>query len=101
MDTDDSENEIWDADDAELRELKDDLQGLARLEKIAHRRQEQIEDRIEDVAADGVPKSRIRRLLRLSKPTLERILIFDVPKVHERLGLSPQSTEALTDKDDI
>jgi hypothetical protein len=102
MDTDDSEDEMWDTDDTELRELKDDLESLTRLEKIALKRQEQIEHRIEDVADDGVPKSRIRRLLRLSKPTLERILIFDPPKLHERLGLSPQSTEAITDgKDDI
>jgi hypothetical protein len=98
METD--ENETWDADDGELRQLNEDLESLGRLERIAHRRQEQIEDRIEDIHDEGVPKSRIRRLLHLSKPTLERILIFDPPKLHERLGLSPQSTEAITDDED-
>ncbi len=100
MDTEDNRDETWETDDTELRELGEDLESLARLEKIAQARQEQIEQRIEDIADDGVPKSRIRRLLRLSKPTLERVLIFDPPKLHERLGLSPQSTEAIIDGDD-
>jgi hypothetical protein len=100
MDTDD-EDQTWERDNTELREVRDDLESLARLEKIALKRQEQIEGHIEDIADDGVPKSRIRRMLGISKPTLERILIFDAPKLHERLGLSPASTEALTDEDDL
>jgi hypothetical protein len=99
MDTSDRD-ETWESDDTELRQLGDDLESLARLEKIAQRRQEQIEDRIEDIADEGVPKSRIRKLLHISKPTLERILVFDAPTLHERLGLSPQSTDALTQSDD-
>jgi hypothetical protein len=93
-------DDTWEADDTELEQLGEDLESLARLERIAEKRQQQIEQRIEDIADDGVPKSRIRRLLHLSKPSLERVLIFDPPSLHERLGLSPQSTESLARGDD-
>jgi hypothetical protein len=98
MDT--SDQEEWERDDTELEQLGEDLESLARLEKITLKRQEQIENRIEDIAEEGVPKSRISRLLHLSKPSLERVLTFDPPTLHERLGLSPQSTEAITELDD-
>jgi hypothetical protein len=99
MDTNDRDD-TWETDDTELEQLGEDLESLARLEKIAEKRQQQIEQRIEDIADDGVPKSRIRRLLHLSKPSLERVLLFDPPSLHERLGLSPQSTESIAAGED-
>jgi hypothetical protein len=76
--------------------LKDDLEKLVLLEQIAERRQELIEKRIAEALDAGMAREQLRDELGLSAESLERLVKDDPPSVPERLDVSQETAENLT-----
>jgi hypothetical protein len=77
--------------------LREDLEKLVLLEEVAERRQEIIEKRIAEALERGISPELLRSELGLSVESLDRLVDEDPPAVPERLGVSEQTAESLSD----
>lgn len=85
------------ADHAHLDLLREDIEKLVLLEEVAERRQKLIEDRLDQALESGINAETIRKELRLSKESLRRLLDKDPPELAERLGISEETVDNLTE----
>ena len=84
-------------DRVDLTMLRDDIEKLVLLEEVAERRQQVIEERLQQALDQGIPAETIREQLKLSKDSLRRILDEDPPELAERLGVSQETAENLAE----
>ena len=78
----------------ELFELREDIERLLLLEKVAASRQQDVERRLEEALEAGVTPEELRGRLNLSKESARELLERDA-SIAERLGLTPQTVETL------
>lgn len=81
----------------DLDQLREELEKLIILEEVAERRQQLIEKRLDEAISAGVEPERLRDELRLSKESLARLLQGSPPALAERLGVSKETAENLSD----
>ena len=79
-------------------DLREDLEKLVMIEEVAERRQEIIEKRLAKALDGGITPNQLRSELGLSKESLNRLVDEDAPSVPERLGVSAQTAENLSDR---
>jgi hypothetical protein len=81
-----------------IDDLRDDLEKLVLIEEVAERRQEIVEKRIAEALDGGrITPEQLRSELGLSTESLDRLVDEDPPSVPERLGVSEQTAENLSD----
>lgn len=78
--------------------LREDIEKLVLLEEVAERRQQLIEKRLEEALDAGFSAERIRSELNLSAESLDRLIAEDPPDLTERLGISRETAEELSDQ---
>ena len=83
-------------DRTDIGALRDDLEKLVLLEEVAERRQMMIERRLAAAVAAGVSREQLRDELDLSAESLNRLASLDAPPVADRLGMSEESVENLS-----
>jgi hypothetical protein len=81
----------------DVDDLREDLEKLVMIEEVAERRQEIIEKRLAKALDSGIAPDQLRSELGLSKESLNRLVDEDAPSVPERLGVSAQTAENLSD----
>jgi hypothetical protein len=81
----------------DINDLRQDLERLVLIEEVAERRQEIVEKRISEVLDGGTTPERLRSELGLSTESLDRLVDEDPPTVPERLGVSEQTAENLSE----
>jgi hypothetical protein len=81
----------------DVDDLREDLEKLVMIEEVAERRQEIIEKRLAKALDGGITPDQLRSGLGLSKESLNRLVDEDAPSVPERLGVSAQTAENLSD----
>ena len=84
-------------DRSEIQLLREELEKLVLLEEVAERRQEMIEERLAAVVAAGVSREQLRDELDLSAESFDKLVSLDAPPVAERLGVSEESVESLSE----
>ena len=84
-------------DDTQIDLLREDIEKLVLLETVAERRQEMIEERLDQAIESGIDAETIRTQLKLSKESLDKLLEQDPPELAERLGISQRTAENLTE----
>ena len=77
--------------------LREEIEKLVLLEEVAERRQQMIEERLDEAVRSGIPQEAIRRELRLSKESIRKLLDGKAPQLAERLGISEQTAEDLSE----
>lgn len=82
----------------DVDDLREDLEKLVMIEEVAERRQEIIEKRLAKALDGGITPDRLRSELGLSMESLNRLVDEDAPSVAERLGVSAQTAENLSDR---
>ena len=83
-------------DGSQIDLLREDIEKLVLLEEVAERRQQLIEQRLDEAIESGISAETIRGELKLSKESLRRLLEQDPPELAERLGISQETVENLT-----
>jgi hypothetical protein len=71
--------------------LREEIEKLILLEEVAERRQQMIEQRLDDATQAGVAPETIRNELGLSKESVRRLLDQKTPDLAERLGISEET----------
>jgi len=82
---------------SDIDDLREDLEKLVLIEEVAERRQEVVEKRIAEALEGGITPDQLRTELGLSTESLDRLVDEDPPSVPERLGVSEQTAEDLSD----
>ncbi len=77
--------------------LRQEIEKLVLLEEVAERRQQLIEERLDEAVEAGITPEAIRKELGLSKESINRLLNGDTPDLAERLGISKQTAENLAE----
>jgi DNA-directed RNA polymerase sigma subunit (sigma70/sigma32) len=75
--------------------LREEIEKLVLLEEVAERRQQMIEQRLEEATKAGVTPETIRKELGLSKESIRKLLDQKTPDLAERLGISEETAENL------
>jgi hypothetical protein len=75
--------------------LREEIEKLILLEEVAERRQQMIEQRLDDATQAGIAPETIRNELGLSKESMRRLLDQKTPDLAERLGISDETAENL------
>jgi dihydropteroate synthase len=76
--------------------LREEIEKLVLLEEVAERRQQMIEERLERAVQAGLTREQIRNELGLSKDSIRRLLDQKTPDLAERLGISEETAENLS-----
>ena len=76
--------------------LREEIEKLVLLEEVAERRQQMIERRLDEATQAGITAETIRKELGLSKESIGKLLDQRTPDLAERLGISKESAENLT-----
>jgi dihydropteroate synthase len=76
--------------------LREEIEKLVLLEEVAERRQQMIEERLERAIQAGLSREQIRNELGLSKESIRRLLDQKTPDLAERLGISEETAENLS-----
>ena len=76
--------------------LREEIEKLVLLEEVAERRQQMIEEQLERAIAGGLTPEQIRTELGLSKRSIRMLLDQKTPDLAERLGISEESAENLS-----
>ena len=71
--------------------LREEIEKLILLEEVAERRQQMIEQRLDDATQAGIAPETIRNELGLSKESMRRLLDQKTPDLAERLGISEET----------
>ncbi len=75
--------------------LREEIEKLVLLEQVAERRQQLIEQRLDEATQAGITPETIRNELGLSKDSIRRLLDQKTPDLAKRLGISEESAETL------
>jgi DNA-directed RNA polymerase sigma subunit (sigma70/sigma32) len=78
--------------------LREEIEKLVLLEEVAERRQQMIEERLDAAIGAGVTPEEIRRELGLSKDSIRKLLNEKTPDLAERLGISQETAEKLSEQ---
>jgi hypothetical protein len=65
------------------------------LEEVAERRQQMIEQRLDEATEAGIAAETIRKELGLSKESIRKLLDQKTPDLADRLGISEETAENL------
>lgn len=76
--------------------LREDIEKLVLLEEVAERRQQMIEQRLDEAVEQGMTPETIREGLGLSKQSIKRLLDGKTPQLAERLGISEETADNLS-----
>jgi hypothetical protein len=76
--------------------LREEIEKLVLLEQVAERRQQMIEQRLDEATQAGITPETIRNELGLSKDSIRRLLDQKTPDLAKRLGISEETAETLT-----
>jgi biotin operon repressor len=77
--------------------LREEIEKLVLLEEVAERRQKMIEEQLDLATKAGLSPEEIRNELGLSKESIHRLLDQKTPDLAERLGISRESAENLSE----
>jgi response regulator of citrate/malate metabolism len=77
--------------------LREEIEKLVLLEEVAERRQKMIEEQLDLATKAGLSAEEIRNELGLSKESIRRLLDQKTPELAERLGISEESAENLSE----
>ena len=77
--------------------LREEIEKLVLLEEVAERRQKMIEEQLDLATKAGLSPESIRSELGLSKESIRRLLDQKTPDLAERLGISRESAENLSE----
>ncbi len=77
--------------------LREEIEKLVLLEEVAERRQKMIEEQLDLATKAGLSPEEIRNELGLSKESIRRLLDQKTPDLAERLGISRESAENLSE----
>jgi DNA-binding XRE family transcriptional regulator len=77
--------------------LREEIEKLVLLEEVAERRQKMIEEQLDLATKAGLSPEEIRTELGLSKESIRRLLDQKTPDLAERLGISRESAENLSE----
>lgn len=77
--------------------LREEIEKLVLLEEVAERRQKMIEEQLDLATKAGLSAEEIRNELRLSKESIRRLLDQKTPDLAERLGISQETAENLSE----
>ena len=77
--------------------LREEIEKLVLLEEVAERRQKMIEEQLDLATKAGLSPEEIRKELGLSKESIRRLLDQKTPDLAERLGISRESAENLSE----
>lgn len=77
--------------------LREEIEKLVLLEEVAERRQKMIEEQLDLATKAGLSSEEIRNELGLSKESIRRLLDQKTPDLAERLGISRESAENLSE----
>ena len=75
--------------------LREEIEKLVLLEEVAERRQQMIEQRLDEATNAGISPEKIRDELGLSKDSMRKLLDQKTPDLAERLGISEETAENL------
>jgi CRISPR/Cas system CSM-associated protein Csm2 small subunit len=75
--------------------LREEIERLVLLEEVAERRQQMIEQQLDQAINDGMSADAIRKELNLSKESIRRLLDSKTPDLAERLGISEETARNL------
>jgi hypothetical protein len=78
----------------ELFELREELERLLLLERVAASRQHEVERRLDEALQAGITPEELRERLNLSKESARELLELDAT-IADRLGITPQTVEKL------
>ena len=81
----------------DLDALREEIEKLVLLEEVAERRQQLIEQQLEEAVSEGLTQETIRKELKLSKESVQRLLDQKTPDLAERLGISQQTADDLSE----
>jgi orotate phosphoribosyltransferase-like protein len=81
----------------DLDALREEIEKLVLLEEVAERRQQLIERQLEEAIGEGLTQETIRKELKLSKESVQRLLDQKTPDLAERLGISQQTANDLSE----
>ena len=81
----------------DLDALREEIEKLVLLEEVAERRQQLIEQQLEEAVAEGITQETIRKELNLSKESVQRLLDQKTPDLAERLGISQETADDLSE----
>ncbi len=76
--------------------LREEIEKLVLLEEVAERRQQMIEERLDEAIAGGLTSEMIREELGLSKESIAKLVDGKTPELAERLGISRETAENLS-----
>jgi len=76
--------------------LREEIERLVLLEEVAERRQQLIEQQLEEAVNSGMSAEEIRKELHLSKESIRKLLDSKTPDLAERLGISEETAEDLS-----
>ncbi len=77
--------------------LREEIEKLVLLEEVAERRQKMIEEQLDLASKAGLSAEELRNELGLSKESIRRLLDQKTPDLAERLGISQESAENLSE----
>ncbi len=80
----------------DIDQLREEIEKLVLLEEVAERRQQMIEDQLERAIQAGLTPEQIREQLGLSKESVRKLLDQKTPDLAERLGISEETAENLS-----
>jgi uncharacterized protein (UPF0335 family) len=76
--------------------LREEIEKLVMLEEVAERRQQMIEELLDRAVGSGLTPEAIRKELGLSKESTRKLLDQKTPDLAERLGISEETAENLS-----
>jgi len=79
----------------DVEALREEIEKLVLLEEVAERRQQMIEQRLDEATQAGITAETIREELGLSKESIKKLLDQKTPDLAERLGISQESADNL------
>jgi DnaJ-domain-containing protein 1 len=86
------------AEPLDIDSLREEIEKLVLLEEVAERRQLMIEERLDAAIQAGLAPEKIRDELGLSKESVRKLLNEKTPDLAERLGISQETAEKLSDQ---
>lgn len=79
----------------DIEALREEIEKLVLLEEVAERRQQMIEQRLDEATQAGIAAETIRKELGLSKDSIGKLLDQKTPDLAERLGISEETANNL------